>query len=93
MADPTGSGFLGLEKVVDWLWALVLAAFAWGWKHTHKRIDLLQSAIVILQDTKAEKMEFDRYRDHVTRIHERLDEQGKCLARIEAKVDMMKAKS
>ena len=43
MADPTGGSFLWLEKVVDWLWALVLAAFAWGWKHTHTRIDTLQT--------------------------------------------------
>lgn len=89
MADPTGGSFLWLEKVVDWLWALVLAAFAWGWKHTHTRIDTLQTEIGVLSMSKADKSELDRQRDVIARIFDRLDEQGKQLARIETKLDLL----
>ena len=88
MPDPS-SVFLGLEKVVNWLWALVLAAFAWGWKHTHTRIDTLQTEIGVLSVSKADKSELDRQRDVITRIFERLDEQGRMLAAIDAKLTIV----
>ena|SRR3990167_8996547 len=89
MPDPTGGSFLGLEKVVDWLWAIVAAAFAWGWKHTHKRVDALRKDVAILRDTKADKSELDRQRDAVGRIFDRLDEQGKLLSAIDAKLTVV----
>jgi hypothetical protein len=38
MADPTGASFLGLEKVVEWLWTLVLAVVGAIWKMLHNEI-------------------------------------------------------
>ena len=88
MSDPSGV-FLGLEKVVNWLWALVLGAFAWAWGHTHKRIDKIQAEIEILSIAKADKTELDRQRGHVERIFDRLDEQGRMLAAIDAKLTIV----
>lgn len=88
MPDPSG-GFLGLAKVLDWLWAIVLAAFAWGWRHTHTRIDTLQTEIGVLSVTKADKSELDRQRDVISRIFDRLDKQGQLLAAIDAKLTIV----
>ena len=77
---------MGLDKVVDWLWVGVSAAFAWGWKHIHKRIDVLRADVKVLHEFKADKSELDRQRDHVEKIYDRLDEQGRLLATIDAKV-------
>lgn len=86
MADPTGAGFLGLEKVIDWLWAVVAMAFAWGWKHTHGRVDSLRRDVNTLRDGKADKSELDHQRGKLEKIYDRLDEQGRLLAAIDAKL-------
>ena len=88
MADPAG-GFLSLEKLVAALVAALGAAFWWGWNHIHKRIDIVRADIHDLRETKADSNEFDRHRGHLERVFARLDEQGKQLARIETKLDML----
>ena len=89
MADPTGGAFLGLEKVVDWLWAVAAGTFAWGWKHTHKRVDALRHDVSELRDTKADKSEMDRQRGHVEKIYDRLDQQGRLLSSMDAKLTVV----
>lgn len=90
MADPTGGGgFLGLEKLLDWAWAILSGVFAWGWAHTHNRIDRLHDDLSDTIAMKADAREFDRQRDNIDRISSAVDQQGQQLARIETKIDML----
>lgn len=61
------------HQLANWLWAVVLAIGGWAWKHTHKRIDDLESHVEhevrcarIELKSKVDQPEMDRQRDNIT---------------------------
>jgi hypothetical protein len=58
------------KEIVGALMAGLSAAFWWGWNHTHKRIDTVETTA----STKADHAEHLRTKGHVESIFEKIEE-------------------
>lgn len=90
--QPQG-GSLELTRVVEWLWAVVLLVCGIVGKQMYNKIEQQLSDLredhIQLRDSKADKQEFDRMREHINDIFTRLGDTDKTLVRVETKLDVL----
>lgn len=81
-----------MDKITDWLWAAFSGLFMLLWGTMYKRVDTHEQRLDALRhdmEAKVSVAEHDRTRDSIAKIFDKLDEQGKVLARIDATLTYM----